>query len=130
MGIKFNDQHIPDSPHKVYISPAMGDAHKLEVAQFPESGVQPDKPYTFLVRKNGAKGELDGKVNASALLPLVTSVIRCAVTSANVTPRDKSPCEREERSAVNNSRAYEIIRPRRWNRECIFTVHDLVYVAG
>lgn len=63
VGIKFNDQHIPDSPHKVYISPAMGDAHKLEIAQFPDSGVQPDKPYTFLVRKNGAKGELDGKVN-------------------------------------------------------------------
>ncbi|XP_018054598.1 PREDICTED: filamin-A isoform X10 [Atta colombica] len=62
VGIKFNDQHIPDSPHKVYISPAMGDAHKLEVAQFPESGVQPDKPCTFLVRKNGAKGELDGKL--------------------------------------------------------------------
>lgn len=65
MGIKFNDQHIPDSPHKVYISPAMGDAHKLEVAQFPESGVQPDKPCTFLVRKNGAKGELDAKVKRS-----------------------------------------------------------------
>ncbi|KAG5348249.1 FLNA protein, partial [Acromyrmex charruanus] len=62
VGIKFNDQHIPDSPHKVYISPAMGDAHKLEVAQFPESEVQPDKPCTFLVRKNGAKGELDGKL--------------------------------------------------------------------
>ncbi|KZC12063.1 Filamin-A [Dufourea novaeangliae] len=62
VGIKFNDQHIPDSPHKVYISPAMGDAHKLEVARFPESGVQPDKPTTFLVRKNGAKGELDAKI--------------------------------------------------------------------
>ncbi|XP_053983862.1 filamin-A isoform X1 [Hylaeus volcanicus] len=62
VGIKFNDQHIPDSPHKVYISPAMGDAHKLEVAQFPETGVQPDKPATFLVRKNGAKGELDAKI--------------------------------------------------------------------
>ncbi|XP_015599800.1 filamin-A isoform X2 [Cephus cinctus] len=62
VGIKFNDQHIPDSPHKVYISHAMGDAHKLEVAQFPDSGVQPDKPATFLVRKNGAKGELDAKI--------------------------------------------------------------------
>ncbi|XP_076247871.1 filamin A protein cher isoform X2 [Calliopsis andreniformis] len=62
VGIKFNDQHIPDSPHKVYVSPAMGDAHKLEVAHFPESGVQPDKPATFLVRKNGAKGELDAKI--------------------------------------------------------------------
>lgn len=80
MGIKFNDQHIPDSPHKVYISPAMGDAHKLEVAQFPDSGVQPDKPYTFLVRKNGAKGELDGKVIGSC--PPAQQVPRAAVTSA------------------------------------------------
>lgn len=40
----------------------MGDAHKLEVAQFPENNVQPEKPATFLVRKNGAKGELDAKV--------------------------------------------------------------------
>ncbi|XP_014220678.1 filamin-A isoform X3 [Trichogramma pretiosum] len=62
VGIKFNDQHIPDSPFKLYVAPAVGDAHKLEVAQFPDSGVQPDKPYTFLVRKNGAKGELDGKI--------------------------------------------------------------------
>ncbi|KAJ8682417.1 hypothetical protein QAD02_018209 [Eretmocerus hayati] len=62
VGIKFNEQHIPDSPHKLYISPAVGDAHKLEVAQFPECSIVPDKPYTFLVRKNGAKGELDGKI--------------------------------------------------------------------
>ncbi|XP_051163533.1 filamin-A isoform X2 [Leptopilina boulardi] len=62
VGIKFNDQHIPDSPHKVYISPAMGDAHKVEIAQFPDAGVQIDKPATFLVRNNGAKGQLDGKI--------------------------------------------------------------------
>ncbi|EEB10613.1 Filamin-C, putative [Pediculus humanus corporis] len=62
VGIKFNDQHIPDSPYKVYISPAMGDAHKLEVAQFPESGVRANHPSNFLVRKNGAKGELDCKI--------------------------------------------------------------------
>lgn len=41
----------------------MGDAHKLEVAQFPVGGVQADKPAQFLVHKNGAKGNLDGKVN-------------------------------------------------------------------
>jgi filamin len=61
VGIKFNDQHIPDSPYKLFISPAMGDAHKLEVFQFPNTGVQADKPAVFLVRKNGAKGELDAK---------------------------------------------------------------------
>jgi filamin len=63
VGIKFNDQHIPDSPYKLFISPAMGDAHKLEVFQFPSGGVQADKPAAFLVRKNGAKGELDAKVH-------------------------------------------------------------------
>ena len=62
IGLKFNDRHIPDSPHKVYISPAMGDAHLLEIAQFPQGAVQADTPAQFLVRKNGAKGELDAKV--------------------------------------------------------------------
>ncbi|XP_060844344.1 filamin-A isoform X4 [Rhopalosiphum padi] len=62
IGIKFNDQHIPDSPYKLFISPAMGDAHKLEVAQFPTSGVQADYPAQFIVRKNGAVGQLDAKV--------------------------------------------------------------------
>lgn len=62
VGIKFNDSHIPDSPFKVHISPAVGDAHKLEVAQFPQGTVQKNTPSQFLVRKNGAKGELDAKV--------------------------------------------------------------------
>lgn len=62
--MKFNDRHIPDSPYKVYISPAMGEAHKLEVAQFPDGAVQADKPAQFIVRKNGAKGDLDAKVVA------------------------------------------------------------------
>jgi len=63
IGIKFNDQHIPDSPYKLFISPAVGDAHKLEVAQFPTSGVQADYPAQFIVRKNGAVGQLDAKVS-------------------------------------------------------------------
>lgn len=40
----------------------MGDAHKLEIAQFPTSGVQADYPAQFMVRKNGAVGQLDAKV--------------------------------------------------------------------
>lgn len=62
IGLKFNDEHIPDSPFKVYISPAVGDAHLLEVAQFPEGSIQADKPSQFIVRRNGAKGDLDAKV--------------------------------------------------------------------
>ncbi|XP_055692695.1 filamin-A isoform X5 [Lutzomyia longipalpis] len=64
VGLKFNDRHIPDSPYKVYISPAMGEAHKLEVAQFPQGNIQADIPAQFIVRKNGAKGELDAKILA------------------------------------------------------------------
>lgn len=64
IGLKFNDRHIPDSPHKVYVSPAMGDAHLLEVAQFPQGAIQADTPAQFLVRKNGARGQLDAKVIA------------------------------------------------------------------
>ncbi|XP_070493670.1 filamin-A isoform X2 [Chironomus tepperi] len=64
VGIKFNDRHIPDSPFKVYIQPSMIEAHKLEVAQFPDGPVQPDKPAQFIVRKNGAQGALDAKVVA------------------------------------------------------------------
>ncbi|XP_050314750.1 filamin-A isoform X2 [Anthonomus grandis grandis] len=62
IGLKFNDEHIPDSPFKVYISPAVGDAHLLEVAQFPEGYIQADKPSQFIVRRNGAKGDLDAKI--------------------------------------------------------------------
>lgn len=63
IGIKFNDRHIPDSPHRVQIAPADVDAHKLEVAQFPQGPVPIDTPSLFLVRKNGAlKGKLDAKV--------------------------------------------------------------------
>jgi len=60
--VKFNDQHIPDSPFRVYITPAQGDAHKIEIGQFPEAGCQVNKPQAFIVRKNGAKGDFDSKV--------------------------------------------------------------------
>lgn len=42
----------------------MGEAHKLEIAQFPDGSVQADKPAQFIVRKNGAIGNLDAKVVA------------------------------------------------------------------
>ncbi|XP_042868221.1 filamin-A-like isoform X2 [Penaeus japonicus] len=64
VGIKFNDKHIPDSPYKVYISPDMGEARKVEIAQFPEQGGKPNKAQNLLVLKNGAKGTLDCKLVA------------------------------------------------------------------
>lgn len=62
VGLKFNDRHIPGSPYRVTISPAVGDAHKLEIAQFPQGSIQTNTPSQFLVRKNGAKGDIDAKV--------------------------------------------------------------------
>lgn len=62
VGLKFNDRHIPGSPYRVLISPAVGDAHKLEIAQFPQGSLQTNTPSQFLVRKNGAKGDIDAKV--------------------------------------------------------------------
>ena len=40
VGIKFNDSHIPDSPYKVFVTPANKDAHKVTVGQLPDAGVQ------------------------------------------------------------------------------------------
>ncbi|GIY01877.1 filamin-A [Caerostris darwini] len=62
VGIKFNEQHIPDSPYHVYILPPAGDAAKIELAHVPESGLQANKPVSLAILMNGAKGNLDGKV--------------------------------------------------------------------
>ncbi|KAK2704441.1 hypothetical protein QYM36_016740, partial [Artemia franciscana] len=62
VGIKFNELNIPDSPYRVYITPATGDAHKVEIGQFPDQGVKSGKPQAFIVRKCGARGEFDAKV--------------------------------------------------------------------
>ena len=40
VSVKFNDQHIPDSPFKVFIAPGSGDARKLTVTQLHDQGLQ------------------------------------------------------------------------------------------
>lgn len=64
IGIKFNDKHVPDSPFKVYVTPAMGEARKVEVAQFPDQGSLANKACNFLILRNGAPyhGHIDCKV--------------------------------------------------------------------
>jgi filamin len=62
VGIRFNEEEIPDSPFKVYISPDTGEAKKVDIGQFPDGLVQTNKPSMILVRKNGAKGQLDAKL--------------------------------------------------------------------
>lgn len=64
MGIKFNDQHIPDSPYKVYITPELAEARKIEVGNFPDGALTVDKPVAFILHTNGARGDLDAKAIA------------------------------------------------------------------
>lgn len=74
VGIKFSDRHIPGSPFKVLISPEVSDAQKVEIAQFPQGSFQPNAPSQFLVRKNGAKGEIDAKVNQNWIVVFISNV--------------------------------------------------------
>lgn len=60
--IKFNDVHIADSPFKVFIAPATGEARKLELASFHDQGVPAGKAFTFTVLTHRAKGHLEAKV--------------------------------------------------------------------
>ncbi|XP_022252251.1 filamin-A-like [Limulus polyphemus] len=63
VGIKFNDQHIPDSPYKVYIMPPPSEeAKNIELGSISEESFQVNKPLAFTVHMNGARGLLDGKV--------------------------------------------------------------------
>ncbi|EFO87325.1 hypothetical protein CRE_31441 [Caenorhabditis remanei] len=64
VAVKFNDQHIPDSPFKVFVAPATGEVRKLELAQFHDQGIPAGKAFTFTVLTHRAKGHLEAKVVA------------------------------------------------------------------
>uniref|UniRef100_A0A183UQL7 Filamin-A n=1 Tax=Toxocara canis TaxID=6265 RepID=A0A183UQL7_TOXCA len=61
ISVKFDDEHIPDSPFKVFVSPGTGEARRLELASFPDSGM-PGKACTFTVLTHRAAGHLEAKV--------------------------------------------------------------------
>ncbi|XP_012939324.2 filamin-A-like [Aplysia californica] len=62
VSVKFNDEHIPDSPFRVNITPSIGDARKLSVQSLQDRGLQAGKPAAFVVNFNGAKGRLSARV--------------------------------------------------------------------
>ncbi|XP_025106448.1 filamin-A-like isoform X4 [Pomacea canaliculata] len=62
VSIKFNDEHIPESPFRVPITPSIGDARKLSVTSLQDRGLQVGKPAAFVVNFNGAKGKLRAQV--------------------------------------------------------------------
>ncbi|XP_060897718.1 filamin-B isoform X2 [Labrus mixtus] len=64
IAVKFNDQHIPDSPYLVPVVAPANDARRLTVAGLQESGLKVNHPASFAVRLNGAQGKMTAKVHS------------------------------------------------------------------
>ncbi|KAF5899201.1 filamin-B isoform X2 [Clarias magur] len=64
VSVKFNDQHIPDSPYLVPVCAPAHDARRLTVTSLQESGLKVNHPASFAVRLNGAQGVIDAKVHS------------------------------------------------------------------
>ncbi|XP_063444322.1 filamin-A-like isoform X4 [Mytilus trossulus] len=56
--VKFNEEHIPNSPFMVNIAPDSGLARTVTVHALKDRGLAVDKATTFTVSYNGAKGRL------------------------------------------------------------------------
>lgn len=64
ISIKFNDEHIPESPFNVTIGPPFGDAKRLTIHSLKTKGLEVNRQYTFTVNVNGAHGRVDARVIA------------------------------------------------------------------
>ncbi|XP_044124645.1 filamin-A isoform X4 [Bufo gargarizans] len=64
VSVKFNDEHIPDSPFIVPVGSTSDDARRLTVTSLQESGLKVNQPASFAVSLNGAKGVIDAKVHS------------------------------------------------------------------
>uniref|UniRef100_A0A3Q2IAR3 Filamin A n=1 Tax=Equus caballus TaxID=9796 RepID=A0A3Q2IAR3_HORSE len=64
VSVKFNEEHIPDSPFVVPVASPSGDARRLTVSSLQESGLKVNQPASFAVSLNGAKGAIDAKVHS------------------------------------------------------------------
>ena len=63
VGIRFNEEHIPLSPYKVFISPKSGHADKVKISNLTEDEqIALNAPQSFLLSKNGANGTLQCKM--------------------------------------------------------------------
>ncbi|KAM3621534.1 uncharacterized protein V6R79_012576 [Siganus canaliculatus] len=75
VSVKFNDQHIPDSPYLVPVAAAANDARLLTVTGLQESGLKMHQPASFAVHLNGAKGDLTAQAHSPS-----GALEECAVT--------------------------------------------------
>ncbi|XP_074481229.1 filamin-C-like isoform X7 [Sebastes fasciatus] len=63
VSIKFNDEHIPDSPFIVPIATLSDDARRLTITSLQEMGLKVSQEASFAVQLNGAKGLVDAKIH-------------------------------------------------------------------
>ncbi|KAJ8387375.1 hypothetical protein AAFF_G00157520 [Aldrovandia affinis] len=63
VSIKFNDEHIPDSPFVVPIATLSDDARRLTVTSLQEKVLKVNQEASFAVQLNGARGVIDAKVH-------------------------------------------------------------------
>ncbi|XP_074872777.1 filamin-A isoform X5 [Carettochelys insculpta] len=64
VSVKFNEEHVPDSPFVVPATAPCHDARRLTVTSLQESGLKVNQPASFAVSLNGATGALDAKVHS------------------------------------------------------------------
>lgn len=54
----------------VFVAPEVTEVNKIQVLHFPETNICIDKPFEFIIRKNGARGNVQVKVTAGLRGPL------------------------------------------------------------
>ncbi|XP_061125143.1 filamin-C-like isoform X1 [Syngnathus typhle] len=64
VSIKFNDEHVPDSPFTVPVASLSDGARRLTITSLQDSGLKVNQEASFAVRLNGARGVIDAKMNA------------------------------------------------------------------
>ncbi|XP_019753211.1 filamin-C-like isoform X5 [Hippocampus comes] len=64
VSIKFNDEHIPDSPFVVPVAGLSDGARRLTITSLQDSGLKVNQEASFAVQLNGARGVIDAKIHA------------------------------------------------------------------
>ncbi|KAM3588274.1 uncharacterized protein V6R79_025306 [Siganus canaliculatus] len=63
VSIKFNDEHIPDSPFLVPVATRCDGARRLAITSLQETGLKVGHEASFAVQLNGARGLIDAKIH-------------------------------------------------------------------
>ncbi|KAM6979784.1 LOW QUALITY PROTEIN: filamin B a [Aplochiton taeniatus] len=90
VSIKFNEQHIPESPYLVPVVAPDNAAQRLTVSGLQESGLKANHPASFAIRLNGAQGAIDAKVHSpsGALEECAVSQIEADKYAVRFIPRE------------------------------------------